>query len=325
MALSMDLGHWVNDGLMALFFFVIGLEVRREFSVGELTDPRRAAVPLVAGIGGMVVPALLYLLLNPSGDASRGLGRGDRHRHRLPARRAGRGRAAVLHPAADLPAHPDRHRRHRRGDGDRRRLLATTCSLVPLLLAVACLAAMALISRLSVWRASPFVLVGLVLWLATVEAGLHASIAGMLGGLLVAAHEPDRGDGRGRRLRLPRLPAVAAASAWAGPRGRACDRAISVNERLQAALHPWTSYVVVPVFALANAGVDLRGGVLADALASPVTWGVVLGLVSARRRHRAVRRWRRSGSASARCRRASAPGTSSAARPCRASASPSRC
>ena len=73
-ALTMDLGHWVNDGAMALFFFVIGLEVRREFSVGELTTPRRAAIPVIAAVGGLVVPALLYLALTPGGEAARAWG-----------------------------------------------------------------------------------------------------------------------------------------------------------------------------------------------------------------------------------------------------------
>jgi Na+/H+ antiporter NhaA len=277
MALSMDLGHWVNDGLMALFFFVIGLEVRHEFSVGELTDPRRAAVPLVAGIGGMLVPALLYLLLNPSGPASAGWGVviGTDTAFML-------GALAVVGPRFSSQL----------------RIFLLTLTVIddiiavsvigvvysdhvepaPLLLAAACLAAMAWMSRLSVWRASPFVLVGLVLWLATVEAGVHASIAGMLGGLLVAAHEPDRGavEGAASGFRAFRQSPLVSVGRTAR---QSLDRAISVNERLQSALHPWTSYVVVPVFALANAGVDLRGGVLADALASPVTWGVVLGLV----------------------------------------------
>ena len=121
--ISMDLHHWVNDGLMVVFFFVIGLEVRREFSVGELTDRRRLVVPLVAGVGGMLVPAAIYLALNPSGERGQRLGRGHRHGHRVPARRARPGRAGGLDPAADLPADAHRHRRHRRGQRHRHRVL----------------------------------------------------------------------------------------------------------------------------------------------------------------------------------------------------------
>ena len=276
-SLSMDLGHWVNDGLMALFFFVIGLEVRRELSVGELTDRRRVALPLVAGVGGMLVPAALYLLLNPSGPGSAGWGIviGTDTAFLL-------GTLAVFGPRFSTQL----------------RIFLLTLTVIddvvavsviglvyskdlrlpPMLLAGACLVAMAWMSHRGVWRASPFILVGLVLWLATVEAGLHASIAGMLGGLLIAAHDPDRGTvevaaSGFRAFRQSPLVAVGRSAR------QGLDRAISVNERLQSSLHPWTGYVIVPVFALANAGVDLRGGLLGESLSSPVTWGIVLGLV----------------------------------------------
>jgi Na+/H+ antiporter NhaA len=275
--LSMDLEHWVNDGLMALFFFVIGLEVRREISVGELTDRRRATIPLIAGVGGMLVPAAIYLALNPTGPASAGWGIviGTDTAFLL-------GALAVVGPRFSTQL----------------RIFLLTLTVIddivavsvigvvysdhfrplPLLLAALCLAAIAWMSRHGTWRASPFVLVGLVLWLAIVEAGLHASIAGMLGGLLVAAHEPDRATVETaasgfRAFRQSPLVTVGRSAR------QQLDQAISVNERLQSALHPWTSYVIVPAFALANAGVDLRDGVLGAALASPVTWGVVAGLV----------------------------------------------
>jgi protein-disulfide isomerase len=117
-----------------------------------------------------------------------------------------------------------------------------------------------------------------VLWVATLESGLHASIAGMVSGLLVPALDPRRADveeaaTRFRAFRQSPMPDVQRAAR------RTLTRAISVNERLQEALHRPTSHVVVPVFALANAGVDLRGGVLADSLVSSVTWGIVVGLV----------------------------------------------
>jgi Na+/H+ antiporter NhaA len=137
---------------------------------------------------------------------------------------------------------------------------------------------LAAMSRLGVWRAAPYVLVALTLWVATVQSGLHASIAGMLAGPLMAAHAPTRDavEGAARRFRAFRQsPDVQVG--WSAHLGLA--RAVSVNERLQVALHPWTGYVVVPLFALANAGVDLRDGVLAEALSSRVTWAVVVALV----------------------------------------------
>jgi Na+/H+ antiporter NhaA len=275
--LSMDLGHWVNDGLMALFFFVIGLEVRREFSVGELTDRRRAAIPVVAALGGLVVPALVYLAVAPAGEAARGWGVviGTDTAFML-------GALAVVGPTFATQL----------------RVFLLTLTViddivavsviglvysdsldVPALLVMAALGALlSLLSRLGTWRAWPFVVVGIALWLATLQAGLHASVAGMLGGLLVAARAPAREavEGAAQRFRAFRQSPMVEVGRSAR---QGLQQAISVNERLQAVLHPWTGYVVVPLFALANAGVDLRGGVLSEALSSPVTWGVVLALV----------------------------------------------
>jgi Na+/H+ antiporter NhaA len=276
-ALSMDLGHWVSDGLMALFFFVVGLEVRREFSVGELTDRRRATLPLAAGLGGMLLPALLYLAVSPTGEAARGWGIviGTDTAFML-------GALAIVGPrfATQL------------------RIFLLTLTVIDDIVAVAVIGlvysdalhagwlvlaalsmlALPLLDRLGVWRAYPYVVVVLVLWLATVQAGVHGSIAGMAGGLLIAAHQPQKEtvEGAARRFRAFRQSPMVTLGRSAR---QGLQRAISVNERLQAVLHPWTSYVVVPVFALANAGVDLRGGVLFDAFRSPVTWAIVLGLV----------------------------------------------
>jgi Na+/H+ antiporter NhaA len=276
-SLSMDLGHWVSDGLMALFFFVIGLEVRREFSVGELTDPRRAAIPVVAALGGLGLPALLYLGLAPGGEAANGWGVviGTDTAFVL-------GALAVVGPTFATQL----------------RIFLLTLTVIDDIVAVsvigvfysesidvvalAVMAALAVLmgamSRMGVWRATPYVLVGLALWYATVQTGLHASIAGMLAGLLVAASVPQREavEGAARRFGAFRQsPDVELGrSAHLG-----LVRAVSVNERLQLRLHPWTSYVVVPLFALASVGVDLRDGVLGDALRSRVTWAVVIALV----------------------------------------------
>ena len=276
-SLGMDLHHWVNDALMVVFFFVIGLEVRREFSVGELTDRRRLLVPLVAGVGGMAVPAALYLLINPSGEAARGWGVviGTDTAFLL-------GVLALVGPAVSTQL----------------RIFLLTLTVIddivavsvigvvytdhlemkPLLVATGCLVGIAVLARLGEWRASPYVALVVVLWFATLESGLHASIAGMLAGLLVPAVAPTRTSvelaaQQFRAFRQSPLPDVQRAARTG------LNRAISVNERLQEVLHGWTSYVVVPVFALANAGVDLRGGLLGEALRSPVTWGVTAALV----------------------------------------------
>ena len=276
-SLGMDLHHWVNDALMVVFFFVIGLEVRREFSVGELTERRRLTVPLVAGVAGMVVPAALYLAVNPSGEAARGWGVviGTDTAFLL-------GVLALVGPAVSTQL----------------RIFLLTLTVIddvvavsvigvvyteqldvaPLLVAVACLVGLAVLARVGEWRASPYVALVVALWLATLLSGLHASIAGMLAGLLVPAVAPTRNlvESAAQQFRAFRQSPMPEAQRAARA---SLNQAISVNERLQEVLHGWTSYVVVPVFALANAGVDLRGGLLGDALRSPVTWGVVAGLV----------------------------------------------
>ncbi|MFC7990594.1 Na+/H+ antiporter NhaA [Streptomyces pilosus] len=276
--LSMDLSHWVNDGLMALFFFVIGLEVRHEVSVGSLNDRRRIVIPGLAGIGGMLVPVLLYLAIAPGGDAARAWGVviGTDTAFML-------GALAVVGPRFVTQL--------------RVFLLAITViddivavtvigvvysgSInVPELIAALLLGVvLSALTRFDVWRAAPYVLIVLVMWLATLNAGLHASIAGMLGGLLIPARKPSR-EGVEQAARLFRAFRQSPRADVGKTARKGLQKAVSVNERLQTVLHPWSSYVIVPVFALANAGVDLRDGVLTNALGSSLTWAVVVGLVA---------------------------------------------
>ena len=276
--LQMDLAHWINDGLMAVFFLVVGLEVKRELVMGELTDRRRVVLPVLAAVGGMVVPALLYLLIAPEGEATRGWGIviGTDTAFLL-------GALALVGPATSTQL--------------RVFLLAVTVvddiaavtiigvvysesiDISALIVAVAGVAVLVALGLGGVWRTWPYALVAVVVWVATVGSGLHASIAGMVAGLLIPAFAPRREavERAATRFRAFRQSPMAEAGRSAKD---ALARAVPVNERLQLVLHPWTSYVIVPLFALANAGVDLRGGVLAEALSSPVTWGVVIGLVA---------------------------------------------
>lgn len=274
--LSKSLAHWVNDALMALFFFVIGLEVRQEFSVGSLTNWRRASLPALAGIGGIVVPALIFLLMAPAGARDGwGIVIGTDTAFML-------GALAVVGPSFSTQL----------------RIFLLTLTVIDDIVAVSVigiaysdsfdgryLVLMAVIAivlgsldRFGVWRMTPYILLFVGLWLATMGAGFHATIAGMLAGLLIRAHRPKRSI---VEMAVDRAKAFRQSPHIELGRStrRGVARAISVNQRLQASLHPWTSYVIVPLFALANAGVDLRGGVLADALGSALTWAIVAGLV----------------------------------------------
>ncbi|WP_418278030.1 Na+/H+ antiporter NhaA [Isoptericola jiangsuensis] len=273
---DMDLHHWVNDGLMVVFFFVVGLEVRQELALGSLRLRSQRLLPVVAGTVGVLVPAGIYLAVAgrvaPEGW---GVVVGTDTAFLM-------GVLALVGPTMS----------------NQLRVFLLTLSVVddflavtvigvfysegvrpgPLLLAVGCLGVLWLLGRMRQWRSAPYVVVVVVLWGATVQAGIHPSIAGMLAGLLVPAVATRRDD------------VVAAKSLfrayWQSPdAGMARDvhiglsRSISVNQRLHEVLRAPVSLVVVPVFVLANAGIDLRGGALAAALASAVTWGVVAGLV----------------------------------------------
>jgi Na+/H+ antiporter NhaA len=275
--LEHDLRWWVNDGLMALFFLVVGLEVRREFDTGELRDRRRAAVPVLAAVGGMLLPVAIFLLFTSGTDASRGWGMvmptdtafalgvlalvGRRCPPRL--------RAFVLTVAiAD----------------DIGVLLviafAYTSELSLPALAVAALIYGVLLAllRLGVLSRPPLILLTVAFWVATVESGVHPTIAGVLVGFTASARAPQRQDLErastiGRLFREQPTPQLAR-SARLSVLG-----AVSRNERLQYGLHPWSSFLIVPLFALANAGVELDGELLARAVGSPLTLGVVAGLV----------------------------------------------
>lgn len=275
--LAMTLHHWVNDGLMVVFFFIVGLEVRRELAVGELTDRSRVVVPVVAGLGGMLLPVLVYLAANPSGPTARGWGIviGTDTAFLL-------GVLALVGPAVSTQLRVFLLTLTVFDDVVAVSMIGAVYSrhvaVLPLVLAAVALVGIVVLDRVRVWRAEPYVVLVVLAWSFTLDSGLHTSIAGMLAGLLVPAAAPTR-DGleaaarQFRAFRQSPLPSLQRET-----RDR-LTRTISVNERLQESLHLATSYVVVPVFALANAGVDLRGGVLTEALTSPLTWGIVLGLV----------------------------------------------
>jgi Na+/H+ antiporter NhaA len=276
--LSQDLRHWINDGLMVLFFFVIGLEIRRELDMGELRERRRVAVPILAAIGGMVAPALIYLAFNAGGSAVRGWGIamatdtafalgvlalvGRRFPQRI------RVFLLTLVIVDDIGA-----------------LLvialAYSGDLSPaaLLVAAGLSGVVLALRRAGVRSGVPYLVVGIGIWLSMLQSGVHPTIAGVAMGLLATAYPPARRDLE-RATSLWRSFREQPTPRYARSASRGVAEAISPNERLQELLHPWTSYVIVPLFALANAGVELSGEVLGRALTSPITLGIVVALVA---------------------------------------------
>jgi NhaA family Na+:H+ antiporter len=272
---SDDLGHLVNDLLMGLFFFVVGMEIKRELIEGELRDRRAAALPAVAAVGGMLVPALIFFAVNAGGpgrdgwgipmatDIAFALGIVALLGNRVPG--SVKVLLLTLAIADDIGA------------------IAVIAIVYPsgleaefLVTAAAIAVLVGVLHHLDVAYPPVFLGLGLLLWLMVYESGVHATIAGVVMGLLTPAvprqtslEADDVVDVLENRADLH--AADVRQVAWA-IRGSVspCDRLIDL-------LHPWTSYVIVPLFALANAGVEIRGDVLTDP--SAVFLGVFLGLV----------------------------------------------
>jgi Na+/H+ antiporter NhaA len=275
--ISMDLRHWVNEGLMTFFFLVVGLEAKRELDTGALREWRRVAIPVFAAIGGMTVPVLIYLAFNAGGPGAHGWGAamstdtafalgvlalvaagGTRLRVRLLT-------IAVVDDLVALLVIATVYTQH--------------VSALPLAIAVGLFGLLlALRYAPAEWRAQAAAVVGVGVWVALFKSGVDPIIAGLAVGLVTSAYPPARSDlervtALTRSFREQPTPALAR-SAQLG-----VSSAISANERLQYRLHPWTSFAIVPLFALANAGIHVDTQLLGDAVKSPITLGILFGYV----------------------------------------------
>ena len=275
--LSASLRDWVNDGLMTFFFLVAGLEAKRELDMGELRERRRVAVPVVAALGGMAAAVAVYLAFNAGDPGAHGWGAAMSTDTAFAL-----GVLALVAP---------------RGATRLRVFLLTLvivddlCSLVviaavysedvsllPLGIAVALFGVLLGLRYAPVGRSAAATLVAVAMWVALFESGVHPSIAGLAIGLVTSAYPPSRSDleratALVRSFREQPTPALARSAQLS------VVSAISVNERLQHRLHPWTSFAIVPLFALANAGIHVTGSLLERAVTSPVTLGIFFAYV----------------------------------------------
>lgn len=287
---NLDLNHWINDALMAVFFFLVGLEIKRELTSGELSSPRKAILPMAAAVGGMILPALIYSLLNWGGEGRNGWG--------IPMATDIAFALGVLALLGNrVPA--------------TLKIFLTALAIVDdlgavlviavfyteqiaftwLVVATVMLVLMLLLNRLGVRSPVPYALFGLVLWFAMLQSGVHATIAGVLAALTIPSkrqlntkqfvawnrqalqalekdsHTPATGHGHDDTQRAV-LQAMESA----------IQHAESPLQRLEHTLALPVAYVIMPIFALANAGVALAGDLGAQ-LASPVSLGIILGLV----------------------------------------------
>jgi Na+/H+ antiporter NhaA len=281
--ISQDLRDWINNGLMTFFFFVVGLEARREWDMGELRERRRLALPLAAGIGGMAVPVVIYLAANAGSSSLDGWGAAMSTDTAFAL-----GLLALVGPRFPI----------------RLRAFLLTVAVVDDLIALVVIgvaysedvAVGALVVALGVYvaaivlrraglqavgfgRGLVYALLGVAGWVALYEAGVEPIVFGLALGLLAYTYPPARSDleratDRFRLFREQPTPELAREARLE------LAAAIPANERLQQAFLPWTSYVIVPLFALANAGVVIDGETLRRAFTSPITLGILLGYVA---------------------------------------------
>jgi Na+/H+ antiporter NhaA len=276
-AISLDLRHWVNEGLMTFFFLVVGLEAKRELDVGELRERQRLAIPAVAAVGGMALPVLIYLVANAGGPGADGWGAAMSTDTAFAL-----GVLALVAPG-----------------GTRLRVAMLSLAVVDDLVALVVIAtvytehvelmwlavAVGLFVVLLALRFAPVtfrlpaaVVLGVGVWVALLKSGIDPVISGLAVGLATTAYPPARAELErvtelARSFREQPTPELAR-SAQLG-----VQSAISANERLQYRLHPWTSFLIVPLFALANTGIQIDGQLISDALTSPITLGIFFGYV----------------------------------------------
>jgi Na+/H+ antiporter NhaA len=275
--ISQDLRGWINSGLMAFFFFVIGLEARREFDLGELRERRRMALPLLAGVGGMVVPVGIYLAINAGHDSIHGWGTAMSTDTAFAL-----GLLALVGSGL-----PDRLRAYLLTVAVVDDIVALlviaiaysgSISVLPLVVAFALFGCILLVRAAEIHLGIVYFVLGTAVWVAFYEAGVDPVVAGLMGGVIALAYPAQRSDLE-RASDIFRLFREQPTGDLAQTARGALRTAVSPNERLQTLWHPWTSYVIVPLFALANAGVHLSLGFLSTAYTSPVTLGVILGYV----------------------------------------------
>ncbi len=269
--------HLINDGLMAIFFFVVGMEIKRELVAGELRDPRAAALPTIAAVGGMVVPALIYFALNTSTPEAHGwgipmatdiafaLGVMSLLGKRVPTQlKLFLLALAIVDDVGAIAVIA---------------IFYTAEINVPWLTAAAVLLVLVYImQRVKIWYVPVYTVIGIVIWYAMLESGVHATIAGVALGLLTPAtplqREVKPDEIVGTVVDPEDLDAIGARRASLFVR-----ESVSVAERLETLIHPFSSFIILPLFALANAGIELSTDGIRDASTSSVTLGIILGLV----------------------------------------------
>jgi len=287
---SMSVLHWINDGLMALFFFVVGLEIKREFIVGELAERRKAALPLLAAVGGMLVPALVYTAFNVGGPGIHGWG--------VPMATDiafALGILALLGSRVPLGLRVFLTALAIADDIGAILVIAifytAEVSLMWLSVVAVLFIVLLLLARRGVDSWWPYAIIGVGLWAAMLASGVHATIAGVLVAFTIpaTARLAPLDFTRRTRVALGDIESAAVPGEHTLVDGSRVDVCTTIRrdalhtmaplQRMESALHPWTTFVVLPLFALGNAGVRLVGVDVGALFGSPISLGILIGLV----------------------------------------------
>ena len=287
--LDYSLHYWINDGLMAIFFFTVGLEIKRELLVGELSSMQKASLPIAGAIGGMVAPALLYAIFNAGGKGVNGWG--------IPMATDIAfvvGIMALLGPRIPLTLKIFVLALAIADDIGAVLVIAIFYTaeilITALIIAGVVLVLLVVLNKLGTKSLIPYTVLGIILWLAFLKSGVHATIAGVLLAFTIPASSryntqkfsdkvknlinkfDSTGDhGQNVLSNQERQTDVMAIE-------ESCQKVLTPLQRFEHGLHPWVAFFIIPVFALANAGVTLAGLDILAALFSPVSLGIIIGL-----------------------------------------------
>jgi NhaA family Na+:H+ antiporter len=270
--IELTIKEWINDAAMVLFFFVVGLEIKRELTQGELRDPRQAALPIIAALGGMIVPAVIFSILNAGGEGQDGWG--------IPM---ATDIAIVMGVVALMGTRAPSWLK----------LFLLALAIVDDIGAILVIAvfysegvsfgwlaiaigavAVAAIARTSVQWIGVYIVLGVICWLGLQQANIHPTLTGVVFGML-APVTPFRDTTMVDADDLAARPSVSNARRVAGQ----AKNTVSIVEWLEHKLHPYSAFIIVPIFAVANAGIRVPADQIGEAFSNPVTWGVILGLV----------------------------------------------
>jgi NhaA family Na+:H+ antiporter len=287
--LDYTIHHWINDGLMAIFFFTVGLEIKRELLVGELSTAQKASLPIAGALGGMIVPAIIYVFFNSGGEGSRGWG--------IPMATDIAfvvGIMALLGPRIPLTLKIFVLALAIADDIGAVLVIAlfytAEISVTALAIAGFVFLILTILNKLGSKSLTAYAILGIILWLAFLKSGVHATIAGVLFAFTIPAYSRYNTKKFSERVRdlINKFDSV-------GDHGdnvlnnqnrqtdvlaieESCERVMTPLQRFEHDLHPWVAFFIIPVFALANAGVTIDGMDIVGALTSPISLGIIIGL-----------------------------------------------